>query len=338
MSGPDALPTAEDVLAAEGRVRGHVIETPLLRHDALDAATGAEVWVKPECLQVTGSFKIRGATNRLVQLDEEARGRGVVAYSSGNHAQGVARAARRLGIPATIVMPRDAPAVKMAGVEADGAALVLYDRRSESREAIAAALCEQTGAVLVPSYDDRDIVAGQGTCGLEFVRQLGARDVQLDHVACCVGGGGLLSGIALALEARSPRTRAWGAEPVHHDDWARSLEAGRILANPADAPASICDAILTPQPGAIPWAVGRARFAGMFRVSDEEVRAAMRFAFRHLKLVVEPGGAVALAALLHHCPADWAGQRVGVVLTGGNVDGRPYADSLSASAPAPGPR
>jgi len=332
------LPTADDVLAAGARVRDFAIETPLLRHDALDNTTGCEVWIKPECLQVTGSFKIRGAANRLSQLTAEDARRGVVAYSSGNHAQGVARAARRLGLAATIVMPEDAPEIKKAGVRADGAELVLYDRRGESREAIADEICSRTGAVLVPSYDDRHIVAGQGTCGAEFARQLAACGTGIDHLVCCLGGGGLISGIALAFEALSPATRIWGAEPEHHDDWARSLEAGRICANAGDAPASICDAILTPQPGDITWAVAGPRLAGGLRVSDDEVRAAMAFAFGQLKLVVEPGGAAALAALLYRRPQDWQGGRVGVVLTGGNVDPGLYAGIISASSPARDPR
>ncbi|MEM7767986.1 MAG: threonine/serine dehydratase [Pseudomonadota bacterium] len=332
------LPTPDDVLAATRRVRPFAIETPLLRHDALDAATGAQVWIKPECLQITGSFKIRGASNRLTQLSPEERSRGVVAYSSGNHAQGVARAARLLDTPATIIMPSDAPEVKVDGVRADGATLVAYDRWTESREAIAAELSAKTGAVIVPSYDDPHILAGQGTTGAEIAQQAAQLGAPLDHLVCCVGGGGLVSGIALAMEALSPGTQVWGAEPEHHDDWARSLEAGKICRNAADAPSSICDAILTPEPGVITWAVGGPRLAGGFRVSDAEISAAMRFAFRHLKLVVEPGGAAALAALLSHRPESWTGQSVCIVLTGGNVDPARFAQSLSASAPGPDPR
>ncbi|MEM0986512.1 MAG: threonine/serine dehydratase [Pseudomonadota bacterium] len=334
---PVPVPIPADVFEAEDRVRPFAIETPLLRSDALDAAAGASVWIKPECLQVTGSFKIRGASNRLSKLSETERARGVVAYSSGNHAQGVARAARQLGMLATIVMPSDAPLVKVEGVRSDGADIVFYDRWHESREDIAADICDQTGATLVPSYDDADIIAGQGTAGLEFARQMQAAGEPLHHLVCCVGGGGLISGIALAFSALSPDTRIWGSEPEHHDDWARSLESGAIVANSKEAPSSICDAILTPQPGDVTWAVGGSRLAGGFRVSDADVASAMRFAFRHLKLVVEPGGAAALAALLHRMPESSRGQRLGIVLTGGNVDPALFARLIAPSGPDQGP-
>ncbi len=328
MAATRALPTPDDVAAAARRIAGHAVETPVLRHPALDAAAGATVLVKAECLQVTGSFKIRGATNRLVQIAAGAAPGGVVAFSSGNHAQGVARAARRLGLAAEIVMPADVPAVKREGVRADGAVIRPYDRETDSREAIAEALAAARGAILVPSYDDPDIVAGQGTVGLEFARQAEALGGPLDALICCAGGGGLISGIALALEAVSPRTRIWTAEPDGHDDWARSLAAGLPLSN-APGTRSICDAILTPAPGRIPWAVAKDRLAGGLSVSDADVRAAMRFAFRHLKLVVEPGGAVALAAALRGVGPDLTGRRVGLVLSGGNVDPATYAAILA---------
>ncbi len=309
-------------------MRAAAIETPVLTHPALNAAAGAEVFLKLESLQTTGSFKIRGAMNRLAQLTETERDRGVVAFSSGNHAQGVARAARLFGVPALIVMPKDAPQVKVEGVLADGAEIRFYDRAKESREAIAGAEADARGGVLVPSFDDPAIIAGQGTAGLEFARQVSA---PLDHLICCVGGGGLMAGFALAFGELSPGTRLWAAEPEAFDDTIRSLRAGRILAvQPGRS--SICDAILTPRPGDLTFAINRERLAGGVAVADDDVRAAMRFAFRHLKLVVEPGGAAALAAAVRGLPDELRGGRVGVVVTGGNVDPGFYAETLTETS------
>lgn len=323
-----SLPGFEDVLAAAGRVRGYVRETPVLTHDAIDAAAGARIFVKAECLQVTGSFKMRGATNRLAQLTAEQRKAGVVAFSSGNHAQGVARAARLMGMPAVIVMPADAPKVKVAGVKLDGGEVVLFNRDTESREEISNRLAEARGAVVVPSYDDPHIIAGQGTAGMEFAQQMEAAGETLDALICCTGGGGLISGIALAFEKLSPATQIWTAEPELHDDWARSLEAGKILAN-APGTRSICDAILTPQPGQLTFAIGKRLFAGGLRVSDEDVRGAMRLAFDRLRIVAEPGGAAALAAAVSRLPEALKGKRVGVLVTGGNVDPADFAGILT---------
>lgn len=323
-----SIPTYEHVTAAGERLRGAVIETPVLRHGTLDAIAGARLYFKAECLQETGSFKLRGAMNRLLQIPVAKRATGVVAFSSGNHAQGVSRAAKRLGMPALIVMPADAPAIKVAGVEADGAEIRLYDRETESREAIAAEIAEARGAVLVPSFDDSDIVAGQGTCGLELAAQMAARDVGLDHLICCAGGGGLTSGIALALEGESPATKVWTAEPEGHDDWRRSLEAGAVQRN-ADGTRSFCDAILTPQPGEITWAIGSRLFRGGHAVSDARIGEAMRLAFRHLKLVVEPGGAAALAAALFTLKPEQRNSDIGVIISGGNVDPTLFARVLS---------
>jgi len=322
-----SLPTFDDVLAADQRVAGVVRETPVLTHPALDAAAGAEVLVKAECLQVTGSFKIRGAMNRLSQIPEAGRKAGVVAYSSGNHAQGVARAARLLGMPALIVMPSDAPQVKVDGVLADGGEVHLYDRNNESREAISQDLAAERGAIVVPSFDDFDIIAGQGTLGLEFARQAASMGAPLDHLVCCAGGGGLITGVALAFEGLSGDTKIWAAEPQGHDDWARSLAAGEVIAN-APGTRSFCDAILTPAPGKLTFPLGQRLLAGGLVVTDEEVRAAMRHAFRYLKIVAEPGGAAALAAVLRGVPEGMCGGRVGVVVTGGNVDAAVFADVI----------
>jgi threonine dehydratase len=323
------LPRYEDVLAAAQRQAGVVRETPVLSHPALDAAAGAELLVKAECLQVTGSFKIRGAMNRLAQMSPAERRAGVVAFSSGNHAQGVALAARLFAMPALIVMPADAPQVKVAGVHAEGAEVRLYDRAAESREEIAARLAGERGAVLVPSFDDFDIIAGQGTAGLEFARQAEAMGKRLDHLICCTGGGGLITGIALAFEQLSPSTRIWTAEPEGHDDWAASLERGALTRN-APGTRSFCDAILTPEPGRLTFALGRRLLAGGLRVSDEEVARAMRMAFGCLRIVAEPGGAAALAAALKGLPETMRNQRVGVLVTGGNVDPAQFAAILGA--------
>ena len=312
------IPSFEDVERAAARLEGHARRTPLLSATALDEATGGRLLLKLETLQYTGSFKFRGAWNRLSQLDPGQRAAGVVAFSSGNHAQGVAAAARRLGIRATIVMPADAPRVKMLNTRALGAEVVEYDRERESRESIAARIAAERGAVLVPSFDDPDIVAGQGTVGIELLEQSAAVGTRIDDVVVSCSGGGLVAGIALAVKARSPTTRVWCAEPEGFDDYRRSLAAGQRLRN-APGGRSICDALLAPEPGEITFAINRRLLAGGFAVTDEAVRAAIAYAARSLKLVVEPGGAVALAAVL-------AGQlpvrdrTIAVVLSGGNID------------------
>lgn len=325
----DASIRYEHVLAAAERLNesGVVVRTPVLQSAALDHAAGAAVFVKAENLQTTGSFKIRGAYNKLRQIPAEQRSAGVVAFSSGNHAQGIARAARLLGMPALIVMPSDAPAVKVQGVKADGAEIRFYDRLSESREEIAAALARERGAVLAPSFNDPDIIAGQGSVGLELADQVPG----LDHVICCTGGGGLISGVALALDRRSPDCKVWTAEPHGHDDWARSLAVGEIISN-APGVRSICDAILTPEPGDLTWAVGRRLLDGGHVVTDDEVCAAMHFAFHHLKLVLEPGGAAALAVAVRGLPEEMRGSRVAVIATGGNVDAGQFAGIISPQA------
>lgn len=328
MTDTFSLPTYDDVAAAAGRIAGTAIATPVLSHSKLNDAAGATVLVKAECLQLTGSFKIRGAMNRLAQINESGKEAGVVAFSSGNHAQGVARAARLLGMPALIVMPEDAPQVKVDGVLADGADIHFYHRETESREEIAEAIAYERGAVLVPSFNDEMIIAGQGTCGLEFARQAEAQGGPLDHLICCVGGGGLVTGISLAMAELSPATKIWAAEPQGHDDWKRSLTLGRIETNEPGT-RSICDALLTPSPGEITFAVGKDRLRGGFTVSDDEARAAVRFAATQMKLVAEPGGAVALACALRGLPDEMRGQRVGVVVTGGNIDPAMFVDILA---------
>ena len=312
---------------AADRLKGHAVVTPLLRSEALDAAVGARVFVKAECLQRTGSFKFRGAYNRLSRLTTQEREAGVVAFSSGNHAQGVADAARLVGCPAVIVMPADAPAIKVDATRGYGAEVVLYDRFTESREAIAARIGEERGAVVVPSFDDPFIIAGQGTAGLEVIGQLVAFGLTADDLICPASGGGLMAGIGLAFEALSPTTRLWSAEPAGFDDHARSLAAGERVSNASDA-RSLCDALLAPQPGALTWPINRKRLSGGLAATDAEALAAMAFAFRHLKLVLEPGGAVGLAALLSGRLKHADGVVV-VIASGGNVDPETFAQALA---------
>jgi threonine dehydratase len=321
------LPTAADVRAAAARIASHARRTPLLAETPLDGLTGGRILLKVETLQHTGSFKFRGAYNRLCQLDSAQRRAGVVAFSSGNHAQGVAAAARLLGIPATIVMPADAPRVKMRNTLALGAAIVEYDRDTQSREEIAARLAAERGAVLVPSFDDPDIIAGQGTVGLEIAEQSARIGHPPDDVVVCCSGGGLVAGIALAIGDTLPAARVWSAEPAAFDDYRRSLTAAERVRNPAGG-RSICDALLAPTPGELTFEINRHRLAGGLAATDEEVRRAIAYAARVLKLVVEPGGAVALSCILAG-HLDVGGRTVAVVLSGGNVDDEMLREVLS---------
>jgi threonine dehydratase len=312
------LPTFDEVRAAARRLEGHARRTPLIADTPLDQLTGGRVLLKLETLQHTGSFKFRGAYNRLCQLGAAERRTGVVAFSSGNHAQGVAAAAHLLGIPAAIVMPSDAPRVKMQNTLALGAAVVEYDRERESREEIAARLAAERGAILVPSFDDPDVIAGQGTVGLEIAEQAAGLGSMPEDVIVCCSGGGLVAGTALAIRALVPAARVWCAEPAEFDDHRRSLAAGERLRNPAGR-RSICDALLAPCPGEITFEINRRLLAGGLVATDEEVRTAIAYALRVLKLVVEPGGAVALACLLAG-RLDVRARTVAVVLSGGNID------------------
>lgn len=316
--------------AAAGRLAGVAVETPLLNFPALDARLAARVLVKPETVQRTGSFKFRGAFNKLSQLPEAARSAGVVAYSSGNHAQGVAHAAQLLGIPAVIIMPADAPQTKIANTRAYGAEVRLYDRYHENREEIAAAITAERGATLVRPYDDPDIIAGQGTCGLEIARQAAARGWKLDAVLICCGGGGLSAGSALAVKHLSPHTEVYVVEPAGFDDHARSLSAGERIANEPGA-RSICDALLAPMPGELTFPINKRLLSGGLVVSDDEVAVAMAYAFHKMKLVLEPGGAVCLAALLAgKLPLE--GRTVAITLSGGNVDPEAFAQAVAAGS------
>ena len=322
-----AFPTFDDVRAAAGRLHGLAVRTPLLESPALNDRLGGRLLMKAETLQRTGSFKFRGAFNCISQIPEAQRAGGVVAYSSGNHAQGVAAAAALLGLPAVIVMPADAPAIKVENTRGYGAEVVFYDRRNESREAIGAELAAARKATLIRPYDDPNVIAGQGTCGLEICEDAAARDLNMDALLVCCGGGGLTAGCALAVEAVSPATELFAVEPEDYDDMKLSLQAGHPVPH-AEAAGSICDALLSPQPGDMTFAINRRIVSGALTVSDAEVKAAMRFAFRTLKLVVEPGGAVCLAAVLAG-KIDVAGRVTGLTLSGGNVDTELYCAVLA---------
>lgn len=304
--------------AAAERLAGHARRTPLLSSPFLDEIAGRRVFVKAECLQHTGSFKFRGGWSAVSALDPELRARGVIAFSSGNHAQGVALAARCHGAPAVIIMPEDAPRQKIDNTRALGAEVVLYDRHSGDRDAIGTGLSQDRGLTLIKPFDEPQVIAGQGTTGLEIAEQAGAEGIERADVLVCCGGGGLTSGIALALEAKAPGLRARTVEPVGFDDAARSLASGEIQTNAAGG-SSICDAIVTPAPGRITFPI-MARLCGPgIAVSDEECLRTMAAAFARLKIVLEPGGAVALAAALYH-PDQVEGDAVICVASGGNVD------------------
>ncbi len=323
----------EQIRAAARRLEGQVRRTPLLSSPALDAIAGRRVLVKPECLQRTGSFKFRGAYSALSALAPDVRARGVIAFSSGNHAQGVALAARLFDVPAVIVMPRDAPETKIAGTRALGGEVVLYDRATradgtvgESREAIGARIAQARGLTLIRPYDEPLVIAGQGTCGLEIAAQAQAEGVEAADVLVCCGGGGLTSGIALALEADAPAMRARPVEPEGFDDVARSLEAGTPQSN-ALASGGLADAILTPEPGKLTFPILKRLCGPGLVVSDTEMLRAMALAFQHLKVVAEPGGAAALAAALFHGEA-LSGEAVICTISGGNVDGPVFERAL----------
>ncbi|MBI1210898.1 MAG: pyridoxal-phosphate dependent enzyme [Alphaproteobacteria bacterium] len=319
----------EAVRAAADRIHGRAVRTPLLESRTLSALTGGKVFVKPEVLQRTGSFKYRGAMSRMTLLTAEERRRGVIAFSSGNHAQGVAAAARDLGTTAVIVMPIDAPRLKLENTRALGAEVVLYDRYKEDRAVIGRKLAEERKLTLVPPYDDQNIMAGQGTIGLEIAADIAALGETLDVTIMPLGGGGLASGIATAISALSPRTKIYGVEPQAFDDTKRSIAAGERVSNAPDAK-SICDALQVQMPGELTFPINRRLLSDVLTVSDDEVLAAMATAFRELKLVTEPGGAVALAALLSQ-KLDVKGKTVAVVLSGGNVDAEMFIRALKTA-------
>lgn len=312
------MPDIRHIEAAASRLRGHALRTPLLGSSFLNDIAGRRVWLKAECLQHTGSFKFRGGWSAVSALSPDQRAKGVIAYSSGNHAQGVALAAARHGAPCVIVMPSDAPAIKIENTRAYGAEVVLYDRVRDNRDAIGAKLAAARGLTLIKPFDDAQVIAGQGTCGLEIAEQAAELGISHADVLVPCGGGGLSAGVALALESRAPGLRVRPCEPEGFDDTARSLAAGEVRRNAA-ATGSICDSILTPTPGGLTFPVLR-RLAGPgLVVSDAEALQAMALAWARLKVVLEPGGAVALAAALFR-PDEIAGDDVICIGSGGNVD------------------
>jgi len=321
-------PTIEDVTEAARRLAGFAVHTPLLRSDAIDELVGASVWFKPECLQRTGSFKIRGAWNRISRIPEDELKNGVIAYSSGNHAQGVAASAQRLGIPATIVMPSDAPQLKIGSPRHLGAEVRLYDRKSESREEIGAEIARSTGATLIRPYDDAYVVAGQATATMEALDDARRKQVEFGAMICPASGGGLLAGAAIVLSSHAPGCELLVAEPEGHDDHIKSLSAGAIRPNEPGF-RSIADALLAPQPGDLTFPINKTRVSSGIAVSDEGIRVAMRIAFTHLKLVVEPGGAVALAALLKQSGKWSPDGAILIMLSGGNVDANMFSTAIA---------
>lgn len=312
--------------AAANRIRPHIFKTPLLESPRLNDFLGFRLLIKAEALQHTGSFKLRGATNAVWSLGDEVRH--VVAFSSGNHAQGVARAVTTRGINATIIMPADTPATKIEGTKAYGAEVLTYDRYSESREDIGAALSQKLNADLIKPYDDVRVIAGQGTVGLEIARQAAAMGIVPDALLCCCGGGGLIAGTSIALHAHFPDTKIWCAEPEFYDDTKRSLESGERQRAQTEK-TSICDAIVTPEPGVLTFPINRTHLSGGAVVSDEHVLKTVATLFKHLKIIVEPGGAVAVAAALTgQIPKD--AQTIVAVASGGNIDADMFKRALDA--------
>ncbi|MGA1781911.1 MAG: threonine ammonia-lyase [Candidatus Puniceispirillaceae bacterium] len=312
--------------AAANRIRPHIFKTPLLESPRLNDFLGFRLLIKAEALQHTGSFKLRGATNAVWSLSDDVRH--VVAFSSGNHAQGVARAVTTRGINATIIMPADTPATKIEGTKAYGAEVVTYDRYSESREDIGAALSQKLNADLIKPYDDVRVIAGQGTVGLEIARQAAAMGIVPDALLCCCGGGGLIAGTSIALHAHFPDTKIWCAEPEFYDDTKRSLESGERQRAQTEK-TSICDAIVTPEPGVLTFPINRTHLSGGAVVSDEHVLKTVATLFKHLKIIVEPGGAVAVAAALTgQIPKD--AQTIVAVASGGNIDADMFKRALDA--------
>ncbi len=316
---PTYLPTYLDVAAAKRRLQGHANVTPLLRHERLDEISGVHLYLKNETAQKSGAFKYRGAYSRLSLLNEAERKGGVVAFSSGNHAQGIAIAAKELGIAATIIMPSTAPLKKKQGTLSHGAKIVEYDPSTTDRAKLAADIAKQKNATLVPPFDDKYVIAGQGTCAVELLEQCVERGVKLDALITPVGGGGLCAGINLAFEHLSPHTKTYGGEPVGYDDHAKSLRAGKRITN-APAPLSLCDALMAPTPGKITFEINRRRLSGIFPMTDEQCLQAMALAKETLDITLEPGGAIALAAALSRPKRINSGSNIVVILSGGNVD------------------
>lgn len=319
-------PSFDDVKSAAEKISGFAVKTPLLRCDDLSEKLSAEIYVKPECLQKVGAFKFRGAFNRLSRLSDDEKKRGVVAFSSGNHAQGVALSAKLLGIDATIVMPEDSPKMKLENTRGYGAKVITYDRENESREEIADQVSRETGAIVVPSFEDFYIISGQGTVALEVMEQAKEKDIKFDTYLSPIGGGGLISGCSLAVKELSPGTEIYGVEPEDFNDVQRSLESGKIEKNVKNS-GSICDAILTPCPGPMTFDIMSRNLSGVLTISDQEALVAVKYAWEKMKLVAEPGASAGLAALLAG-KIDVTGKTVCLILSGGNIDEETFAEAL----------
>ena len=319
-------PSFKDVVSAAEKISDFAVKTPLIRCDDLSERLSANIYVKPECLQRVGAFKFRGAFNRLSRLSDEERKRGVVAFSSGNHAQGVALSAKLLGIDATIVMPEDSPKMKLENTKNYGAKVITYDRENESREEIADQISKETGAIVVPSFEDFYIISGQGTVALEAVKQASDDGIKFDTYISPVGGGGLISGCSLAVKELSPDTEIYGVEPEEFNDVQRSLESGKIERNVKNA-GSICDAILTPEPGPMTFDIMNRNLSGVLTISDHEALVAVKYAWEKMKLVAEPGASAGLAALLAG-KIDVKGKTVCLILSGGNIDEETFSEAL----------
>jgi threonine dehydratase len=322
-------PDAGAITEAQARIAPFAVRTPILENDALNRLVGARVFIKPENLQRSGSFKLRGALNRALQLSPAELQGGIVAWSSGNHGLAISYVAKELGIKATILMPQEAPKTKIEGVRANGATVRLYDKAREVREEIGAQIAAETGAVIVPPYDDPFVMTGQATLGAEIAEQVKKQGCELDLALVSCSGGGLAAGAACGIHAKMPRTAVYSVEPDHFDGMALSLESGERR-KAAAIGSSICDALLVPIPGELTYPVCRAHLAGGLAVSDAEVVAAIRFAYRELKLVVEPGGAVSLAAILAG-KVTVEGKIVAILLSGGNVDAEKFASYINTA-------
>ncbi len=314
-------------MAAKDRLAGEARRTPMLESDRVNEQLGCRLLIKAENLQRTGSFKFRGAFNRICQLSDDEKPRGVVAFSSGNHAQGVALAAKLLDVPASIVMPSDAPKIKIENTRGYGAEVVLYDRKYGNRVQVAEDILSRTGGTMVPPYNDPDIICGQGTIGLEICEQVREIDAELDVLTGPSSGGGMMSGCALAFANLSPATELFAVEPANYDDITQSLEAGERVIIQTGAP-SLCDALLLETPGELTFEIMKSRLAGGLVVTDEEALAAVKLAFQEFKIILEPSAATSLAAILNS-KVDRAGKTICVICTGGNVDPAVFQRAVS---------
>ena len=316
-----------EIIDAAKRLKNHIYETPLFENYELNSLCAGTVYLKPECMQMTGSFKIRGAFNFMSQLSQADAKNGVVAFSSGNHAQGVAMSGKILNIDTTIVIPEDAPHSKIENTEKLGGNVILYDRYNEDREKIARDIASERNAILVPSYDHKNIIIGQGTVGLEIIEEINEKSVTLDQVLICCGGGGLSAGSSIPIKKFSPETEIYLVEPEHYNDTQRSIDLNKRVSNNSNK-TSICDALLADTPGELTFAINSELTENVLTVSDEEVKAAMRFAFHYFKMIVEPGGAVALAAVMSK-KIELRNKVTVAVLSGGNVDMEMYDEIQS---------